>query len=122
MLAFVGSLTLGAVAPRPVAAADADHKPNACGCYRDSTGSCFCGKKKGKCACPGECEPKGCEEKRAKSESATEESASKKKGKEAHLTAAQKKELGHLLDAYLSEHPEGQSQTIREVRRTIGGN
>jgi len=38
---------------------------NACGCYRDSAGSCFCGKK-GKCACPGDCEPKGCDEKRAK--------------------------------------------------------
>jgi len=39
---------------------------NACGCYRDAAGSCFCGKKGGKCACPGECEPQGCEEKRAK--------------------------------------------------------
>lgn len=38
---------------------------NACGCYRDTTGACFCGKK-GKCDCPGDCEPKGCEEKRAK--------------------------------------------------------
>jgi hypothetical protein len=38
---------------------------NACGCYRDSAGSCFCGKK-GKCACPGDCEPKGCDEKRAR--------------------------------------------------------
>jgi hypothetical protein len=39
---------------------------NACGCYRDSVGSCYCGKKAGACACPGECEPKGCEEKRIK--------------------------------------------------------
>jgi len=39
---------------------------NACGCYRDSAGSCYCGKKSGKCVCPGECEPQGCEEKRAK--------------------------------------------------------
>jgi hypothetical protein len=38
---------------------------NACGCYKDANGSCFCGRK-GKCMCPGECEPKGCEEKRAK--------------------------------------------------------
>ncbi|MEO8214923.1 MAG: hypothetical protein ABI560_17105, partial [Myxococcales bacterium] len=38
---------------------------NACGCYRDVSGACFCGKK-GKCECPGECEPKGCDEKRAK--------------------------------------------------------
>jgi hypothetical protein len=39
---------------------------NACGCYRDSVGSCYCGKKAGQCVCPGECEPKGCEEKRVK--------------------------------------------------------
>jgi len=38
---------------------------NACGCYKDTAGACFCGKK-GKCACPGDCEPKGCEEKRNK--------------------------------------------------------
>lgn len=38
---------------------------NACGCYRDDSGVCFC-EKKSKCGCEGECEPKGCEEKRAK--------------------------------------------------------
>jgi hypothetical protein len=38
---------------------------NACGCYTDASGKCFCGRK-GKCECPGECEPKGCEEKRAR--------------------------------------------------------
>ena len=49
------------------ATADAGPKKevNACGCYKDGAGACFCGKK-GKCACPGECEPKGCEEKRNK--------------------------------------------------------
>ena len=41
------------------------HKVNKCGCYQDTQGNCFCGKK-GKCECPGECEPKGCDEKRAK--------------------------------------------------------
>jgi hypothetical protein len=41
------------------------HEINACGCYKDGAGACFCGKK-GKCACPGDCEPKGCEEKRNK--------------------------------------------------------
>lgn len=39
--------------------------PNNCGCYQDSTGSCYCGKQ-AKCGCPGSCEPKGCEEKREK--------------------------------------------------------
>jgi len=38
---------------------------NACGCYKNSAGVCLCGKK-GKCECPGECEPKGCAEKREK--------------------------------------------------------
>ena len=42
------------------------HAVNACGCYKDAADRCFCGKGKGKCVCPGECEPKGCEEKRAK--------------------------------------------------------
>jgi hypothetical protein len=41
------------------------HDVNACGCYKDGAGACFCGKK-GKCACPGDCEPRGCEEKRNK--------------------------------------------------------
>ena len=53
----------GKKAATPPAAA---HKPlNACGCYTDTEGKCFCGKR-GKCECPGECEPKGCEEKRAR--------------------------------------------------------
>ena len=37
--------------------------PNACGCYRKGNG-CVCTSKKGKCECPGECEPIRCEEKR----------------------------------------------------------
>jgi len=50
----------------PVGAGPSTKKEiNACGCYKDTAGQCFCGKK-GKCACPGDCEPKGCEEKRAK--------------------------------------------------------
>jgi len=43
----------------------AGKKVNACGCYADASNNCFCGRK-GKCDCPGECEPKGCDEKRAK--------------------------------------------------------
>jgi len=59
----------------------AKHEVNACGCYADGTGACFCGKK-GKCSCPGECEPKGCEEKRAK-EMQKEVAAETKKAHEA---------------------------------------
>jgi hypothetical protein len=39
---------------------------NACGCYHDAKGGCVCTDKKGKCDCPGECEPVGCDEKRDK--------------------------------------------------------
>ena len=74
MMTVTGTLALGG---GPGRARAADQKVNACGCYRDAVGSCFCGKrgksdksdkseKKGMCSCPGECEPKGCEEKRAR--------------------------------------------------------
>jgi hypothetical protein len=46
-------------------AAGPNREVNACGCYKDASGACFCGKK-GKCSCPGDCEPKGCDEKRQK--------------------------------------------------------
>lgn len=68
LLALIGALAfkLGGYAPTSAVAEAADPQLNACGCYRDAVGSCYCGKKAGKCVCPGECEPKGCEEKRAK--------------------------------------------------------
>lgn len=129
------------------ASAAPEGKPNACGCYSDSTGTCYCGKKT-KCGCPGECEPKGCEEKRAKQMDkevaeetkkatsgqgkATKEREKASAGDEGEetakpvkkakpLSASQKKELAKLLDAYLAEHPEGKSQTIAEVRGVVGG-
>ena len=54
---------------------------NACGCYSNAQGACFCAKK-GKCGCAGECEPKGCEEKREK-ELEREMAAETKKAAEA---------------------------------------
>src|SRR5262245_60304395 len=39
---------------------------NACRCYRKARGACSCTDKKGKCECPGECEPVGCDAKREK--------------------------------------------------------
>lgn len=144
VVVWVGAFVAGASS----ASAAPEGTPNACGCYSDSTGSCYCGKKT-KCGCPGECEPKGCEEKRQKQlekeiaqetkkatsgqgagkatkekahEAASEdgdEGGAKKKAKP--LSAGQKKELVKLLDAYLAEHPEGKSQTITEVRGALGG-
>lgn len=58
----LGSYAIGT--GRTIAQA-ATPKVNACGCYRDTAGGCLCGKK-GKCDCPGDCEPRGCEEKRSK--------------------------------------------------------
>jgi hypothetical protein len=74
-----GTLVLGGAAPgfakekpKNAPGSTAKGKPppgeslNACGCYRDGGGSCVCTDKKGKCECPGECEPIGCGEKRDK--------------------------------------------------------
>ena len=139
----------GALGLEPAACAAETPKPNACGCYRDTTGACYCGKK-GACACPGDCEPKGCEEKRARQlekeiaaetkkavagghstasknqtsrgaegEENKDQSPSKSAREPARLSPAKKKELVHLLDAYLAEHPEGKSQTISEVRAAV---
>ncbi len=76
-------------------------KVNACGCYRDVDGACYCGKK-GKCDCPGECEPKGCEERRAK-ELEKEVAAETKRAREAEkkqreLEAEQKKKAEAVND------------------------
>jgi hypothetical protein len=82
-----GSFTVGVAQAKSKGAtkAAADSGPakavNACGCYKDTAGACFCGKK-GKCACPGDCEPKGCEEKRNK-EIQKEVAAETKKAAEA---------------------------------------
>jgi len=73
-----GGVGIG-LAPRAEAAAPA---LNACGCYRDSAGACFCGKKGGKCVCAGDCEPQGCEAKRAK-EMQKEVDAEAKRAREA---------------------------------------
>jgi hypothetical protein len=64
---FAGGFVQAKGKSSKTAAADSGPKKdvNACGCYKDGAGACFCGKK-GKCACPGDCEPKGCEEKRNK--------------------------------------------------------
>ncbi|HVU52722.1 MAG TPA: hypothetical protein VHL80_18705 [Polyangia bacterium] len=79
----VGALTIGLLALGRVAPSFAKDKPksapgstakkpppgeavNACGCYHDAKGGCVCTDRKGKCECPGECEPVGCGEKRDK--------------------------------------------------------
>jgi hypothetical protein len=82
---LVAGLVTGLQAPvmgRKGAPAQAEGpKVNACGCYRDVAGMCYCGKK-GKCDCPGECEPQGCEERRAK-ELEKEVAAETKRAREA---------------------------------------
>jgi hypothetical protein len=73
----------------PMAARGAPAQTNACGCYQSSAGECIC-TRKGKCDCPGECEPKGCAEKRqkeldreVKEETKKAEAAEKKRQEEA---------------------------------------
>src|SRR3569623_14157 len=117
---FVAAVVVWAaafVAGGSSATAAPEGKPYACGCYSDGTGACYCGKKT-KCGCPGECEPKGCEEKRQKQ---LEKEIAEETKQAKPLSASQKKELVKLLVADLAEHPEGRSQTITEVRGTLGG-
>jgi len=80
--AFAGGGLSQAKAKKAVGAGPSTKKEvNACGCYKDTAGGCFCGRK-GKCSCPGDCEPKGCEEKRNK-EIQKEVAAETKKAHEA---------------------------------------
>jgi hypothetical protein len=69
LVVSVGAVRVSAKPKKAAAAATASggsqNPANACGCYSNSQGACFCAKK-AKCGCPGECEPKGCEEKRDK--------------------------------------------------------
>lgn len=65
VLVVAGSIAFWAGPLATSSARAAAPEVNACGCYRDAVGSCFCGKR-GRCDCPGDCEPRGCEEKRAK--------------------------------------------------------
>ena len=66
LLSTLGASDATARAKKSAAAPKAPPRAvNACGCYADLEGKCFC-PKRGKCGCPGECEPKGCDDKRAR--------------------------------------------------------
>ena len=92
--------------PKPAAAAPVAGKTvNACGCYADTQGNCFCGRK-GKCACPGECEPKGCDDKRAKEMQKAVAAETKK------AADADKKQKQKSLDA---EKDESRRERQREL-------
>jgi hypothetical protein len=127
--------------------AAAEATPNKCGCYKDTAGTCFCAKK-GKCGCPGECEPKGCEEQRDKEiqkeidaetkkaeasehkrpsgdddgdngAKAEREPAKPAPAAHAKMSAAQAKQLAKLLDLYLADHPDARGKAIEDVRSDI---
>ncbi|HEY5091042.1 MAG TPA: hypothetical protein VIK30_13780 [Polyangia bacterium] len=122
--------------------------PNKCGCYKDTAGTCFCAKK-GKCGCPGDCEPKGCEEQRdkeiqkeieaetkkaeasqSKRSAAGEEKESSKVEHESaksaatashgKMSAAQAKQLAKLIDLYLADHPDARAKPLEDVRNDVG--
>jgi len=122
-----------------------EEERNHCGCYRDTSGACFC-QKKALCGCPGECEPRGCEEKREKDlqkeiqaetkkaeesgrrheaskddESVLQDAASQPKPPSAHprISPAQAKQLVKLLDLYLSTHPGAAGKSLQDVRGEI---
>jgi hypothetical protein len=131
-----------------VGGAAAAGTPNKCGCYKDTAGTCFCAKK-GKCGCPGDCEPKGCEEQRDKEiqkeieaetkkaeasqskrsagdedgqGSKAESEPAKPASSAAHskLSAAQAKQLAKLIDLYLADHPDARGKAIEDVRSDVG--
>jgi hypothetical protein len=118
---------------------------NHCGCYRDTTGACFC-EKKASCGCPGECEPRGCEEKRdrelqrqiqeetkkaqaigrkgsasrdAESEAATAPTKQTPPPARQKLSPAQARQLVKLIDLYLSGHPDAGGRSIDEVSKDL---
>ena len=118
---------------------------NNCGCYKDGA-TCFCDKK-AKCGCPGDCEPKGCEEQRDKELQKEIDAETKKAAASDHkkpseepspnkeestaptasaagghkMSAAHSKQLGKLLDLYLSDHPDARGRSIEDVRSDIAG-
>lgn len=125
-------------------AASAEER-NRCGCYRDTTGACFC-ERKASCGCPGDCEPRGCEEKRDRElqrqiqeetkkaqASGRKDAASKDDESETataptkpipprarqKLTPAQAKQLAKLIDLYLSEHPGAGSKSIEDLPKDL---
>jgi hypothetical protein len=126
-------------------AAEAAPARNNCGCYKDGS-TCFCDKK-AKCGCPGDCEPKGCEEQRDKELQKEIDAETKKAAASGHkktgddqspkqeerptskaspagghkMSAAQSKQLGKLLDLYLSDHPEARGKAIEDVRGDVSG-
>ena len=55
----LGALVYG----RAPGTAAADEQRDACGCYADSAGNCYCDLG-AKCGCPGLCEPRGCADER----------------------------------------------------------
>jgi hypothetical protein len=118
---------------------------NRCGCYRDTTGACFC-EKKATCGCPGECEPRGCEEKRDKdlqkeiqAETKKAEESSRKRAvstdedsvshdaptqskprpTQQRLSPAQAKQLVKLIDLYLKGHPGAGGRSLQDLREEI---
>jgi hypothetical protein len=100
---------------------------NACGCYHDARGACVCTDKKGKCECPGECEPVGCGAKRDKEmerEMAAEikrAQADEKKRAEAQ-EAQEAQESGATSPADAGESPAaGAAKPAKSPRKAAAG-
>ena len=111
LLGFVASVMGGSSA----SVRGEETKTNACGCYQNTAGQCIC-IRRGKCDCPGECEPKGCDEKRQKElnkaiqeETRKAEAAEKKRQEE----AAQKQ---RKADEQAAE--DGSSETTNDTAET----
>jgi len=104
-----------------VTAQGEEPKTNACGCYQNTAGECTC-TRRGKCDCPGECEPKGCDEKRQKAlekevkeETRKAEAAEKKRQEEAaekqRKAEAEAAEAQRKAEAQVTEDEDSETAT-----------
>jgi hypothetical protein len=103
-------LALPVAAPAPAVA----QEMNACGCYRDDQGNCKCTNKRGKCACPGDCEPVGCEAKRLKDADREAAAALKRiQQKEKKKAAEAAKEAKAAKKKTKAQKPEAWEKTLK---------
>ena len=99
----------------PSRAQGEEHKTNACGCYQTISGECIC-TRRGKCDCPGECEPKGCDEKRQKAL----EKEIKEETKKAEAAEKKRQEESAAAEKKRQEEAEEKLRKLEEQASAVG--
>jgi hypothetical protein len=109
------ALVVCMIGASPTSARGQEHKPNACGCYQTTAGECIC-TKRGKCDCPGECEPKGCDEKRQKAL----EKEVKEETKKAEAAEKKRQEESAAAEKKRQEEAEEKLRKLEEQASAVG--